>query len=743
MFSGLKWNREQVSASLTKILTIRNSLLAIVGLLIIILVFDGVMTAMDAMKNQREASLQVDVGETVDQITTAKLALAVERGASGTALAFESVPDRRFRDMITEERARFDQAYGAFRQKLQNLPDYEGKEALISAMQDAYSAYMAVRPAADTAMAQIAQSRESRIDRTVGTAITDLIDRLRDVRLSVTYSFPPSEPAVQASGQLKYLLWRMQEYASRDWATIGESMASGQPLSSLMLQIVTGYTGQVEAAWQDIQSLVDSSLVSNTLESRLDDVRAAFFDQFAMDRDEVYAAAELGEPVPFTALLWIEKATNAVAPVQTLALEAGKLAQIELQDNESRASSEFWNSMFLLFFTLGLGAVSFWLVVQRVVGPIVGLSRIMKTLSTGNLDVDVRGTERNDEVGEMAKSVQVFKDNAIDKIRLEKEQHEAEERQRIKNEEAERVAREREEKQRKRELELEEEQRKARQAEMLELADSFEASVMKLVDNLSQAAGEMEGAALGLTETAEDNAGRAKVVSTTADHATNSLQMVASAAEQLSASVREIASQTNQSSTSARDAVQRTERASGDIRELVDAAQRIGDVVNLINDIADQTNLLALNATIEAARAGEAGKGFAVVASEVKSLATQTAKATNDISEQISGMQDATKKTVDAIEAIRLIISEIDTTAVSIASAVEEQDASTQEIARNVAEVSAGAQDISRDMASLNEGAASNGAAANQVLGSAKSLSRESGELRSQVERFLESIRAS
>jgi methyl-accepting chemotaxis protein len=253
----------------------------------------------------------------------------------------------------------------------------------------------------------------------------------------------------------------------------------------------------------------------------------------------------------------------------------------------------------------------------------------------------------------------------------------------------------------------------------------------------------MEGAALGLTETAEDNAGRAKVVSTTADHATNSLQMVASAAEQLSASVREIASQTNQSSTSARDAVQRTERASGDIRELVDAAQRIGDVVNLINDIADQTNLLALNATIEAARAGEAGKGFAVVASEVKSLATQTAKATNDISEQISGMQDATKKTVDAIEAIRLIISEIDTTAVSIASAVEEQDASTQEIARNVAEVSAGAQDISRDMASLNEGAASNGAAANQVLGSAKSLSRESGELRSQVERFLESIRAS
>ncbi|WP_188873471.1 methyl-accepting chemotaxis protein [Iodidimonas muriae] len=743
MLSMLGWDKKKLTALLLRVLTVRNSLLTIVGVLVAVVVFYGAIAALTALDRQRDAELQVAVGDAIEAMTQAKLALAVERGVVSTALGFDEAPDPQFSMMMSKERAQFDRSYESLHDHLDSLPDFPNKSDLMSAMAEAQKSYMTLRGSVDRALIQSADNRESRIGRNASNALGDLIESILDVRLALTYSFAPSQPSIQANGQLKYLLWRMQEYASRDWATIGESMASGRPLSSLMLQIVSTYNGHVESAWQDVQALVSSDLVSEELSPLLEDVRGTFFDNFGLDRDEVYAAAELGEPNPFTALEWIEKATDALEPVQTLAERAGELSSAQALANEAAEAAQFWKDVVLLAFTLMVGAISFWLVVRRIVGPMASLSRTMVELSQGNLEVPVRGTRRSDEIGDMARSVQVFKDNAVEKIRLETAQHEAEERQRRESEEAERVAREREEAQRQRELEREEESRRQRQAEMLQLADTFEASVMQVVDGLNQAASEMEHAAQGLTETANDNASRASVTSKTADHATNSLQMVASAAEELSASVREIASQTNQSSTSARDAVERTERASGDIRELVDAAQRIGDVVNLINDIADQTNLLALNATIEAARAGEAGKGFAVVASEVKSLANQTAKATSDISAQIDGMQDATKKTVDAIEAIRTIIAEIDTTAVSIASAVEQQDASTQEIARNVSEVSAGAQDISRDMASLNEGAASNGAAANQVLGSAQSLATQSSDLREQVQQFLSSIRSS
>ncbi len=742
MLSNLGENRENFGDSLKAIATVRNSLLTIVGLLVLVVIFYGVVAALNAHYVEQESELQVAIGETVDVLTNAQLALAVERGVTGTALGFETIPDTRFSAMIAKERDSFDAAYTALLENLATLPEFDSKSEQIAAMQKANNAYLALRRTVDSSLLISAELREARLDRAVSSTMTDLIERLRDVRLAVTHSFAPQNPAIEANGQLKYLLWRMQEYASRDWATIGESMATEVPLSSLRLQIVSNYAGHVEAAWQDVKNLIESGLVSPELRPMLDDVRQTFFDDFGYDRDEVYAAAELGETNPFTAIEWIVKATDALAPVQALAERASALSSALAYENDRAAGVQFWKDVILLIFTLAVGVLSFWLVIQRIVGPMVELSRVMTKLSEGDLDVQVSSTDRSDEIGQMANSVQVFKDNAIEKIRLETAQQEAEERQRRDKEQAEAEAREREARQRQHDQEREQQQREQRRAEMLELADRFEASIMQVVDGLGTAAREMETAAQGLTDTAEETTSRAAVVSTTSDHATNSLQMVASAAEELSASVREISSQTNQSSTAAKDAVFRTERASGDISELVEAARRIGDVVNLINDIAEQTNLLALNATIEAARAGEAGKGFAVVASEVKSLANQTARATSEISGQISGMQGATGKTVEAIEAIRAIIAEIDSTAVSIASAVEEQDASTQEIARNVSEVSAGAQDITRDMAALNEGAATTGAAASQVLGSAQSLARESDELRQQVEEFLATIRA-
>ncbi len=743
MFANVsEWKSKVDGLGVAQFLTVRNLLLGIVGLLVVVVAFYGVFASLEASKNQRTDERQVLVNRVIDELADSKLALSVERGVANTALGFDLPPDGEFIRLIEQQRDRFDASYQAALEDLDSLPDFAAKAELMQTVADSHASYQDVRARISTALRRPAEEREARLSRAAFSGMTALIEALRDLRLATTYAFPPRQAEIQANAQFKLQLWRMQEFAARDWATIGDAMASGRPLSNIQLQIISGYTGQVQAAWTDVQKLVASPLIDDELKPMIDPVKEGYFGDYSFARDEVYGAAEFEEPYPYSAMEWIEMSTAALQPIQALAERAGQVSEQLAEQAEAQATRYFWQDIIILMITIGVGAAAIWFVLKRIVGPILGLTRTMKRLTENDLEVEVRGTDRGDEIGDMARSVQVFKDNALEKIRLEQEQKESEERQRREREEAEQREREKEEARRKREQEQEEAQRQQRREEMLALADKFESSVMEVVEAVSSAAGEMETAAQTMSETAEDTTRKSSTVASTAEQANSSLQMVASAAEELSASVREIAEQTNTSSTSAKDAVQRTEKASGDIRELVDAAQRIGDVVNLINDIAEQTNLLALNATIEAARAGEAGKGFAVVASEVKSLANQTAKATSEISGQIAGMQGATDKAVDAIEAIQKIITEIDSTAVSIASSVEEQDASTQEIARNVSEVSGGAQEISREMQVLNEEAASTGKSAGQVLDAARNMTRQSGDLRQQVEDFLSSIRS-
>ncbi|MBC8793526.1 MAG: methyl-accepting chemotaxis protein [Tagaea sp. CACIAM 22H2] len=362
---------------------------------------------------------------------------------------------------------------------------------------------------------------------------------------------------------------------------------------------------------------------------------------------------------------------------------------------------------------LGLGLIFSYVIAKGITAPIGGMTGAMTKLADGALDTEVPSLSNKDEIGAMAKAVQVFKDNAVRVKALEDEQKAAEAR-------------------------AAEEKRKAMNA----LADGFEAKVGGVVTEVSTQASRMQESATQMTATAEETSRQATAVAAASEQASTNVQTVAAATEELSSSISEISRQVTESARMSSKAVDDVGRTSQTVEALANAAQKIGNVVQLISEIASQTNLLALNATIEAARAGEAGKGFAVVASEVKSLASQTARATDEISSQINEIQTATGQSVEAMRSIGETISSMNSIASTIASAVEEQGAATQEIARNVQQAAAGTSEVSSNISGVTRAAEDTGTAASMVQKAAADLGSQAKDLRAAVEQFLSQVRS-
>lgn len=348
-----------------------------------------------------------------------------------------------------------------------------------------------------------------------------------------------------------------------------------------------------------------------------------------------------------------------------------------------------------------------------IVAPLARTTALMDDVAKGNIDVIVDDLDRRDCVGHLRAALQVFIQNAQEVRRLE-----------ISSKDKEKEA------------------EAAKRATMSALADSFEASIAQVVDTVSSAATELEASSETLSKTAQDTSAHSESVSRTADLSASNVQTVASASEEMSASISEIANQVQTAARIAREAEQKASETNSTVVALSEAAAKIGAVVNLISDIASQTNLLALNATIEAARAGEAGKGFAVVASEVKSLAEQTAKATDEISTQIGGVQSATHLAVSAIEGISATISQINEISGTISTSVEQQMKAVQEITHSTSSVATATHEVSQAIGLVQQGATETGAAAEQSLAAARELGLQADNLKRAVGKFLEEVRA-
>ncbi|WP_271603177.1 methyl-accepting chemotaxis protein [Bradyrhizobium sp. CCBAU 45384] len=481
-----------------------------------------------------------------------------------------------------------------------------------------------------------------------------------------------------------------------------------QPMSAAQIVEATELSGQVALIWKQIEQGVHNAGDAPELVNAIKPVRTTLMDEGEPRFRDVAAAAREGRPSPVGEADW-GTVLNSVLGLRDAALSFAHRANDAAIGQAQTRLVWALAALFVVFATSLAVVVA---VMRQVIRPLTRLTGATLRLADRDLDVAIPDGHRGDEIGTMANALQIFKDALIAKKLAD-----------------EAVARDAE-------------AQIARSRRVETITRNFEAMVGEIVNTVSSAATELEASAGTLNTTADRSKVLSMAVADASNEASANVQSVASATEELTSSVHEISRQVQESARIAGDAVEQASRTNERVSELSQAAGRIGDVVELIDSIASQTNLLALNATIEAARAGDSGRGFAVVASEVKALAQQTAKATEEIRQQITSVQSATQESVGAIREISGTIEKLSEISSAIAAAVEEQGAATQEIARNVQQAANGTQQVSANVTDVRHGASETGSASSHVLATAQLLAADSGRLKLEVGKFLEDMRA-
>ncbi len=687
--------------------------LIISGLTVIAVASSG-LAAYKAFNRRQEAQTFLEVNQVSRMLLRSAGDWAVERGLTNTRLRSPDAASSESLAEIVNARATADQAFRDAEQRLRAFPAMKAAEQSLDEAQAAFQTFESLRARVQDNLARPASGRMPDVVESFMPTITSLIDvaatRLRLTLESLTA--PPTSALAQLVG-LRHMAAQMAENAGRERGLVGGIIGARSKFTVENRRIAATARGQIELAWQTIAAVRQRPDLSAEMIRAIDGVEKNYFGGYSSLRDAVFAAGDSGE-YKVAASDYFTQATAAVRSILRLADAIGNAADQEAAREAADSTSNLIVDGTILLASIVLTLISFWIAFRRIVRPLSGLTGAMEELARGDFAVILPGLGRKDEIGEMAQAVEAFKIKAESKAREEAEA-------KIRQDQA---------------------VMQQRKDDMIRLADAFESAVGEIVETVSSASTELEAAAGALTATAGHAQELTTMVAEASEEACRNVQSVASATEQLNSSVDEISRQVRASARLTSDTVNQARVTNDRVSGLSTAAARIGSVVELISTIAGQTNLLALNATIEAARAGEAGRGFAVVASEVKALAEQTAKATDEISQQISSIQDATGEAVRAIQEISGNIEKLSGTSSVIAAAVEQQGAATQEISRNIQEAAEGTHQVSATISDVRHGASETGSASSQLLAAAQSLSTDSNRLKLEVRKFLETVRA-
>jgi methyl-accepting chemotaxis protein len=664
----------------------------------------------DAVSRYRDAQTIHSQNMAANNLIAGVYEILMERLATNNALLAEQPAGSDVLKEIDVRRSAAVKKIGAAFEDL-SAQDFPAKATLLGELKGAIDKANGYRTKADAGVKQAKAARDADTVKNLFVSLSELSATSQKVWAAVLSNTSRLDPELARLSNIRILAWNLRDTAGFERSHIAAAISSKTAIPADKLVAISEIRAQLATMWK----LLGISLREKDHAGVMKGVQSAkdgYYAKFQPLADEMRKVSAAGAAYAMSTQQWVDTTTPLLFTLLDIMYGAGEASEIYTASLHDSAVIKLALSLGLLAIgiVIAIGAIMF--AYRTVARPIGDLAGVVGDLTANDKDVSVPHQERVDEIGQMARSLQSFRQGHLDMETFRVEQQ------------------------------REGEQRAHRGEQLGKLTADFEQRIGGIVGTVTSAAKELETAAGTLSRTAESAQQMSGMVASASEEASSNVQSVASATEEMTSSVSEIARQVQESSRIASEAVSQAEKTDARINALSQAASRIGDVVKLITAIAEQTNLLALNATIEAARAGEAGRGFAVVAQEVKALAAQTAKATDEIGTQIAGMQTATAESVNAIKEIGGTIGRISEIASTIAAAVEEQSATTQEIARNVSGASRGTAQVASNIGDVSKAASETGSASSQVLASAQSLSREGNVLKGEVEAFLRSVRA-
>ena len=694
---------------LTPNLKISTSLYVLFGLAALLLSGQAIYSSIDAVHQERQAVTAEQLAAANRHLFVALQAARQERGPTRAALEAENPADQAFTASLPPLRAKVGPALDALLNACATLECTAAGE--IAMLRGAMQKVAAIHPEVDAALAQPLAMRRAGIAKQWNETATGLIDSLERISQTLTDKIRMLDPVIAELVAIKEASYVVRDGAGLERNDI-QAMMAARALTPDLVARMAKLRGQVNAGWHLLHNLIGRPGVPASVLAAVKAANDGYFVSFIGQRTAIEQAVAKGAEPPISDPEIVRASNIALDLLVAIPMAALDAIVVHVDEQVRRAETILLLQIGLLIASLGVAVLGFGVAWRRVARPINVVSSAMSRIAGGDLAIDVPFRDRGDEVGCLGQALEVFKQNALAKQRMEAEQqagHQA---------------------------------RQQRAHRLEQLARGFEEQVAQLLQLLASQATEMEATAQSLTATAQQSSRQANAVAAASEQTSINVQTVATATEELSAASGEIGRLVGGSATVARKAVEEAERTNATVQHLAQGAQRIGEVIGLIQSIAGQTNLLALNATIEAARAGDAGKGFAVVASEVKSLATQTAKAAEEIAAQVANIQGSTGEAVKAIQGIAGTIETISQIATAIASATEQQSAATHEIARNVQEAARGTQEVSGNIAGVTQASTAVSDAAAHVLSAAGSVAVQSDRLKQGVESFLAAVKA-